>query len=395
MNQSVNAVLAKLYTFAFFGDFILIYPLYTLLFADSGISIGQIATLLIAWSFTSFLLEVPSGSIADKYSRKNVLLAAAVIQALAFACWLVFPNYWGFLAGFILWGVNSALTSGTVEALVYDELNGKKALSSYTKVMGRMRALGLGGEILAGIGAALLASQGYYLILILSVVSVIVAGIAVYLLPPSKPVESTSESKLISYIQKGVKLAIQKPNVLFIILFMGVMGGLGSIDEYYSLFFRDRGLTNAEVAIWSSILGIFAIAGSLLAHRFEKKRLPIELFVLLWGAILFSATLAPGFVGPLLIGIFVMFYQLIQILFNTYLQHSIGDETRATTTSVGSLLEELFALMTYGAVGFTTMIGGYEHSFQVVATMIVVFAVILLIYSRYLRRRYGYTYLKP
>jgi hypothetical protein len=38
------------------------YAVYALLFADHGMSVGQISSLFVVWSSTSFLLEVPSGA---------------------------------------------------------------------------------------------------------------------------------------------------------------------------------------------------------------------------------------------------------------------------------------------------------------------------------------------
>jgi len=313
---------------------------------------------------------------------------------MGFGCWLVFQNYYGFLAGFILWGVNSALTSGTTEALVYDELSDKKALPTYTKVMGRLQAFGLTGEILAGAGAAVLASSGYTVILLFSVAAALIAGAVVYSLPKAKAMESTEEVKLLSYLRRGFALAFSKSRVLYIILFISILGGLSSVDEYYSLFLREKHFSNTDIALWSAVLGIFGVVGSLLAHRIEKKKLPLEFLVLLWGGLLFGASLAPAIFAPLLLGVFVLFFSLITVLFNTYLQHAINSETRATTTSVGAFFSELFALLTYVIVGLTAQ-RGYAWSLKIVAVIIVGFAGLLIIYSRYLKNRAGHSIVQP
>src|SRR4051812_19285580 len=90
------------YSFAFLDDFVLIYPLYGVLFADRGLHATQVASLFIVWSLCSFVFEVPAGSIADKYPRRSVLLVAVLFKALGFASWLVCQHYIGFLVGFIL-----------------------------------------------------------------------------------------------------------------------------------------------------------------------------------------------------------------------------------------------------------------------------------------------------
>src|SRR5688572_26138534 len=113
--MSISKIRTLFYLYAFFKSFILIYPLYAVMFVDNGLSASQISILFIVWSAVAFVLEVPSGAVADKFSRKYVLIVATLFQAAAFACWLAWPNFWGFLVGFVLWGINSALTSGTEE----------------------------------------------------------------------------------------------------------------------------------------------------------------------------------------------------------------------------------------------------------------------------------------
>ena len=101
----MKKLLSIIYAYKFFDDFVLIYPLYAIMFADSGMTPWQIGVLLAAWSASSFIFEIPSGAWADRYSRKHILFIGQVIRALGYLSWLFFPNFLGFLIGFILWGI--------------------------------------------------------------------------------------------------------------------------------------------------------------------------------------------------------------------------------------------------------------------------------------------------
>ena len=48
------------------------YPLYALLFLDTGLSEAQISVLFALWSITAFVAEVPTGALADRWSRRGV-----------------------------------------------------------------------------------------------------------------------------------------------------------------------------------------------------------------------------------------------------------------------------------------------------------------------------------
>ena len=87
--------------------------------------------LFVIWSTTAFVLEVPSGAWADTYSRRKLLVLGALISALGYAAWITVPSFAGFALGFVLWGMSSALISGTFEAFVYDELAARDCTDKY------------------------------------------------------------------------------------------------------------------------------------------------------------------------------------------------------------------------------------------------------------------------
>ncbi|GGQ85467.1 hypothetical protein Saso_12410 [Streptomyces asoensis] len=131
----------------------LLYPVYALLFADSGLSVGQISSLFVLWSLTGVLLEVPSGAWADAVSRRLLLWVGPLLGAAGFALWVLFPSYGAFAAGFVLWGARGALGSGALEALVYEELDRAGAADRYALIMGRAHALGQVAVTIAVYGA--------------------------------------------------------------------------------------------------------------------------------------------------------------------------------------------------------------------------------------------------
>ena len=92
------------------------YPLYALLFLDTGLSEAQISVLFALWSITAFVAEVPTGALADRWSRRGALVLAGGLQAAAFVIWTAAPGLVAFAVGFVVWGVGGALMSGTSEA---------------------------------------------------------------------------------------------------------------------------------------------------------------------------------------------------------------------------------------------------------------------------------------
>jgi MFS family permease len=133
------------------------------------------------------VLQVPSGVIADRWSRRQILAWAQLARGVGFVVWLIYPHFWGFFVGLQLWGIKSAFTSGTYEALLYDELKARGLAPDYTRIFGRTRAVQSGGVLLAALGAAVVVRFGYAATLIASVVSVTLAFATALSLPAAPP----------------------------------------------------------------------------------------------------------------------------------------------------------------------------------------------------------------
>lgn len=93
-----------------------VYPVYALLFADTGVPDAGIAGLFALWSVAVVVLEVPSGAWGDVVARHRLLALAGVVRGAGFAAWVLVPSYPAFVAGFLLWALGGSMTSGTLEA---------------------------------------------------------------------------------------------------------------------------------------------------------------------------------------------------------------------------------------------------------------------------------------
>lgn len=133
----MGGLIWKATAYRFLDTLVLIYPFYTVMFAGAGLTPIQIGVVLAAWSMTAIVLEIPTGALADRVSRRWLLLIAQLIRGVSFLLWFLFPGFWGFLIGLVLWGVKTALVSGTFEALLFDELKAQGREHLYARAIGR------------------------------------------------------------------------------------------------------------------------------------------------------------------------------------------------------------------------------------------------------------------
>jgi len=111
-----------LIVFLFWFSTALPMALFLLLAQARGMGLAQLGLLTAIYSATVFLLEVPTGGLADAWGRRRVALLAEAITLAGWTLFLFSFSFPTFLLAFVLNGVGRALASGTLDAWYVDSL---------------------------------------------------------------------------------------------------------------------------------------------------------------------------------------------------------------------------------------------------------------------------------
>ena len=323
------------------------------MFADAGLSTSQISLLFAIWSVVSFAFEVPSGALADAWSRRGLYAIGELLTAAGFALWLIWPAFPGFALGFVLWGLGGALASGTLEALVYDQVG-----DDYAKVMGRAGTVG----ILATFAATLLATPalvlgGYRLVGIASVVVVTLGGLLALRLPDfaGTPGAGTpgdgDESDGRGYrqlLRSGLRDAVKDRRTIMIVAVAALLPGFTALDEYLPLLAREKGAPTVGVPLLYALVALAMAAGSALAGRYAAS---LPAVVAASAALLAAGALVPHLIGMVPVAAAFGLLQYAMIRAETSLQESITGPARSTVLSVSGFGAEVFAVVLYAGFG--------------------------------------------
>ncbi|MFC7884102.1 MFS transporter [Streptomyces sp. NPDC057376] len=380
----VRRLTRTLYASAFCDEFVLLYPVYALLFSDTGLSVWQLSSLFALWSLTGVLLEVPSGAWADAVSRRLLLVLGPLLTAAGFALWVLVPSYGAFALGFVLWGAGGALGSGALEALVYDELDRAGAADRYARVMGRARAIGIAATMAAmGLAGPVFAWGGYDAVGAASVL-VCLAGAAVASRFPEHRTPSADGDRWTATLRAGLAEARTDRSVRGALLLVPAVTAVwGALDEYTPLLAHDTGVAQETVPWLLLVIWAGATAGSLLAGPAERLT-TTGFAVLLAGSALALAAGAAAGTPPALVLVALAFggFQLATVLADARLQRRIDDTGRATLTSVAGLGTELGTLATYGAYAAAASVTGHGTAFVWAAVPYLVTALLLAAAAR-------------
>jgi predicted MFS family arabinose efflux permease len=336
---------------ALVADVVPLYPLYALLFADAGLGDADVSALLAVWSLTGVLAEVPSGALADRFSRRAAMVAAGVLQAAAYVLWTALPGVPAFAAGFVVWALGGALVSGAFEALLHDGLAAAGAADRFGRVYGWVSA----GELLSQLPTALLAAVlyavgGFPLVGWASVACCLVAAALAARLPeaPRPCAPDPDDEGWWAVLRSGVSEAVHRPAVRTAVLAVVLLGGLDAVEEYFPLLARNWGVPVALIPL--AVLGIplAGAAGAALGGRAAtwRPRTPAVVLACSGAALVVAALLATA-PGLLAVAVGYALYRLVLVVAESRLQAAIAGPARATVTSVSGVGVELAALVVF------------------------------------------------
>jgi predicted MFS family arabinose efflux permease len=378
------------HAYAAFEEFILLYPLYALLFHDTGLSVAQISSLFVIWSLTGVLVGVPAGAWADVVPRRLLLAAAPLFAATAFTLWLTMPSYWAFALGFALWGVGGSLSSGAFEALVYSELDHRGAADRYARVMGTARALGV-----AAVGTATLlavpvmAAGGYPAIGAASVAACALCCAAALAMPEHRSAAPspgagpgatrTAAARYTAVLRDGLAEAASSRPVRGAIALVVVVTALwGVLDEYVPLLADEAGVPARTVPVVVLVVWVLVTVGGLLAGAADRLPPAALAAVTALAAVAVAAGALLGSpVGWVLLGLGFGACQMVSVVADARLQERITGPARATVTSLAGLGTDALTVAAYAFYAGAFALVGHAAAFALVAVPYLLVAVAL------------------
>jgi predicted MFS family arabinose efflux permease len=274
------------------------------------------------------------------------------------------------------------LTSGALEALVYEELQRIDATEKYSTLMGRGQSAGVLAAMCSGIVAApVFAASGFDGVGAVSVTVSVLAAIAATLLPENR-IRSTADDQSPSWsaaLTSGLAEARRSPSVMAAVLLVAVVAsGWGALDEYTPLLIGSTGVDTVDVSLLMVVIWAGAAAGGLLAGRAARLGSRALAGLLCCAAALMAAGALvhhPAGVVPLAVAFGI--FQLTTVVADARLQDSISGPARATVTSLAGMSTDVATLAIYGSYAALAEIGGHPGAFTALMLPYVVVAVFL------------------
>ncbi|WP_054839767.1 MFS transporter [Thermococcus sp. JCM 11816] len=141
MDYTTRFYLSGFLRIAFYSGFFLVY------LQEIGLSKAQIGFLMGLSLILVALLEVPTGVVADRVSKKLSVLLSEGLSVLYVTVLYLASSFPMVLASMIIAALATAFRTGAETAWVYELLSRDGRANDYPRVYGRLRAFELAGGL--------------------------------------------------------------------------------------------------------------------------------------------------------------------------------------------------------------------------------------------------------
>ena len=358
-----------------------------LLLLARGLTLVQISLIESIMIFTIFVMEVPTGVLADRVGRKWSILLSTFLLMCAEFIFIFARDYGWYVIIALLTGTGFAFASGALEALVYDSLPDDTAREDEMKqAMGRVNSWGQIAFVISPIVGALIigdaAPEQFIPAIALTVVALLI-GLLVCL-TIREPVFDSSEKKPsgLELFRDGVSL-LRRSRRLRRLALLAIFSS--SFTAALITTLAAPYLVRNEVSPF--VVGVALSLGSLLAALTQRYAYKVEewlgqaraiaVLIVLPGLMYWLLALAAGPLAPVLIVILMYGSNDMKApLFSAYQNALIDSENRATVLSLINMFVSLYLAILaplYARIAERSL----ETAFVVMGAVIIIAAVAL------------------
>ena len=341
-----------------------------------------------------FIFEIPTGIVADVYSRKLSIVIGGVLTGVGFILEGSISSFIFVLVAQIVWGLGSTFISGSLEAWIAVEEKNKDLDEIYIKGA-------QAGQIGAFIGIVLstvIANFSVRLPIIVSGVLFIILALFLWLympennFKPSAPGDLNTFKKMVYTFKSGLKF-VKSKSIIMILLAVTLFYGLSS-EGYDRLsnahFLQDTTLPklgNLSSVTWFGIFGILGMILSFIVMHFMAKNLKNEdnrkngklllcINILYISSMLIFA-LTRNFSLMLIAYLATNTFRIInEPIFSAWLNGHIDDNSRATVLSINGQMNSLGQILGGPIIGIIAT--NISVSIGIVCTSLLVAPVLVL-----------------
>lgn len=296
------------------------------------VTVAQLALMATVGAVTQFVLQLPTGYLADRYGNKSAAVLGSALITISVLFYAFMPNFAGGMAATVLYMAGIACNGGALEAMMHDTLSALGRAKDYTRVLGKAQSYGLVGSTVL----ILLVPATYGVNQMLPFLIGFLCNLMLVLLALSFAYPPRADGYVVKSPLAAILSVINQRN-LTLFLFAGFTTGvLSRGGEYRELLFQDIGMAVAWFGVVLAVGNIMGVVMGLFLHKLEhmSDRLfyMVDLLFLVACLIMMGVThnlWAVAAANALLIG----YFRVRSIIFQSKFFRDTGHHYKATLIS--------------------------------------------------------------
>ena len=357
-----------------------------------------------------FICEVPTGVVADVYSRRLSIIIGTALIGLGFMVEGSVPLFGMVLVAQVLWGIGATFMSGATEAWISDEVGEAAAGQAFLR---GSQAGQIGG--LVGIGASVtLASMRINLPILTGGMLFILLSLFLILTMPEQGFRPTPAEKRNSWqnmahtLRGGLNMVRLRP-ALFTILGIGLFYGISSegFDRLWTKHILDNfmlpRLNGFQPVVWFGVMNAVGMLLSIGATELARRRLNTNshfgvaraLFATTALLVLSQITFAWLNKFALALAAYWCIYVIRSVsgpIYTTWVNQRLDSRVRATVLSMSSQVNAIGQIAGGPVVGLVGKLASVRMALTLSGLML---SPALALYSRSIRLDAGIPLMEP
>lgn len=345
-------------TRSLFIPFFWLAVLYVYLTENKGLSPASAMLLLSLQEFLLIFLELPTGVIADKFSRRISVALGYILTAMPFMLLPFTDNYLIFIAIFSIKAIGKALTSGADNSLLYDLLSDYNSTDLYKKILNKSKSLMMLVTAVCIFIGGFLAELNIELTLILPFPLMLIGAISVMLMDEPETSKKAKEIQQRNYLKHTTEALInifRNKQILLLAIIWSVVVGLGiNMKWIYTPVFQALDFNLVIIGGLTTILyllkSILAIASIKLMKLKTINSLPLY-SLLLSISLLLPVLFYNPFVVIISLVLIILFTETLTAISEEEIHQKIESKNRSTTMSGINLISSVMATIMLNGFG--------------------------------------------
>ena len=337
-------------TFVFLSNFSTILYFLTVYLEFVGFSMVAISSMMIAYQVSKFILEVPTGYIADRFGRKASGLVGIMGMLVYYAVLLFVRSPLLLIGAFALKGFAVACVSGSIEAIYVDSV----AQDQLVRLNVVERFVFYASYALSACVGGFISSAGAYYVGLSADIFAMVLTLAVVACIPEERREDAATTFERGISPRMIGAAISSNSILRSAFVMDCSQAFAfvALEDFFSLLLADRGMnavasgvTIAVQLLVSASIGF--IVPSVIARVDKGRFARICGIVRLVLTALFLIPFTPTFLLPVFYVLQTVAYSLFAPIKYSVFQNNADSSMRCSLISVQSQMVAVGAVLFY------------------------------------------------